>query len=182
MDDVLDVSVQEWETVETESLYEYTWHDGLECYVPGCTSTTKFKKFQDFKSHWLGTHTQYKVFQKCGLCTFKHPKRSQVTRHYRRIHKHEPTEIHSESIENPRYINPGKYQMARNVVNIHLKEAAALERLHSISNPILQPTSTSVFQSRDQCVVPNFTDGTAKLHTKGEEPTKFKAPCDLDLF
>ena len=87
MSDHLEVSVCNQELEHLNDDLGYPWpQEGMACPVAKCGNTV-YTEFMDLRAHWKLAHQARVLKHLCMYCSWKHVRKNQLTRHYRRVHK-----------------------------------------------------------------------------------------------
>ena len=186
--DILDLCPGEDETIDYQSVSDYaiTWPDqGMSCPVIACSDKV-YIKYLDLKAHWKLIHEPTVQLYCCGVCSFRHVRRSQVTRHMCR--KHNSKDIATITLNrinavNNKFVHPFNAKLP----TIRPSVQSVLEREEHSRARALQAAPAKVLErstivSRDQCVVPGDLSASKStfIYTKNSVREEYSAPSDLN--
>ena len=179
MSDHLEVSVCNQELEHLNDDLGYPWpQEGMACPVAKCGNTV-YTDFMDLRAHWKLAHQARVLKHLCMYCSWKHVRKNQLTRHYRRVHKlsgESATTATAQSVtktmSNGQYIDPGvsrlpnEPQERRDRREAYKGKVRAQRYADIPTEPVGEQLWRSIHINRDQVVEVNDEGESADLLDK----------------
>lgn len=151
MEDVLDLEVSEKEMQFLDEEGDEFPEEGMICPVPACTNGKHlFKKYNNYIAHFDRFHKKNIFIYSCPICKVKDARKSEITRHFKRIHPtHETPALIGKLTNNIKFIDPGTFKKPRKRIHREERERAQqLRRQNLPSQPLFELSDN--YNTRDQ--------------------------------